>query len=53
MQNSTGKKNVEVMDGYVYKNCFAFYSHIYFGSSTEWLKFILNKIETVLIEEPI
>jgi cobyrinic acid a,c-diamide synthase len=44
MQTSNGKRKAEIKDGYVYKNCFAFYSHIYFGSSTEWLTFILNRI---------
>ncbi|MDA0691667.1 MAG: cobyrinate a,c-diamide synthase [Nitrospinae bacterium] len=52
MQYLNGKKNVEVKDGYVYKNCFAFYSHIYMGSSTEWLKYILNKVESSSIKEP-
>jgi len=33
----------EVRDGYVFKNCLALYSHIYWGSSPAWLKFILNQ----------
>ncbi|GJL79816.1 MAG: cobyrinic acid a,c-diamide synthase [Nitrospinaceae bacterium] len=35
-----------IKDGYFYKNCFAFYSHIYWGSSTPWLQFILNRIQS-------
>lgn len=31
-----------VRDGFIYKNCFAFYSHLYWPASTGWLKFILN-----------
>lgn len=44
MKISNGKNSTETNDGYVYKNCFAFYSHIYWGSSSDWLKFILDKI---------
>ncbi|MFQ5445171.1 MAG: cobyrinate a,c-diamide synthase, partial [Nitrospinales bacterium] len=31
-----------VQDGFIYKNCFSFYSHLYWPAAPEWLKFILN-----------
>ena len=33
-----------VEDGYIHKNCVALYSHIYWGSSPGWLKFIINQL---------
>jgi cobyrinic acid a,c-diamide synthase len=31
-----------VMDGFQRKNCFAFYSHIYWGSNRAWVNFIIK-----------
>jgi cobyrinic acid a,c-diamide synthase len=52
MEHSNGRTNIQVQDGYNNKNCFAFYSHLYWGSSGEWLKYILHKVESNLIKEP-
>ncbi len=41
IQNRKGK-GFGVRDGYRFKNCFALYSHIYWGSSPDWLKYILK-----------
>jgi cobyrinic acid a,c-diamide synthase len=34
-----------VMDGFRKKNCFAFYSHIYWGSNRAWMNFIIRSIK--------
>ncbi|KMP12335.1 hypothetical protein UZ36_01075 [Candidatus Nitromaritima sp. SCGC AAA799-C22] len=39
-------KGFGVRDGYRFKNCFALYSHIYWGSSPHWLNFILQQVKT-------
>ncbi len=36
-------KDLDRPDGYREKNSFAFYSHIYWGSSSEWWDYLLNK----------
>lgn len=41
VQNKKGK-GFGVRDGYRFKNCFALYSHIYWGSSPDWLKYLLR-----------
>lgn len=44
--SSTGKnESSSIKDGYIYKNTFASYSHIYWGSNPKWLDFILSKIK--------
>lgn len=43
MVQRTQGKGFGIRDGYRFKNCFALYSHIYWGSSPDWLKFILKK----------
>lgn len=42
MVQSKNGKDFGVRDGYRCKNCFALYSHIYWGSSPDWLKYILK-----------
>ncbi|OGW29097.1 MAG: hypothetical protein A3K09_03370 [Nitrospinae bacterium RIFCSPLOWO2_12_FULL_47_7] len=37
---------VEIRDGYRYNNCFALYSHAYWASSPQWLRLILNTINS-------
>lgn len=41
-QNADGKIPA-VKDGYRHRNCFALYSHIYWGSSPDWLQFVLRQ----------
>jgi cobyrinic acid a,c-diamide synthase len=41
---STSKNKKEISDGFRNSNCFSFYSHIYWGSNTEWLKFIISLV---------
>ncbi|MEE9259067.1 MAG: cobyrinate a,c-diamide synthase [Nitrospinaceae bacterium] len=43
MVHKPGGNRLTLKDGYRYKNCYALYSHIYWGSSPDWLKFILSK----------
>ncbi len=42
MNHSLDGKNLTRPDGYRYKNTFAFYSHIYLGSSIVWWEYLLN-----------
>jgi cobyrinic acid a,c-diamide synthase len=42
-QKNPGKKP-DVHDGYRHKNCLATYTHIYWGNSRAWLKYILRLI---------
>lgn len=44
MQQTKRGKPTKIMDGYVYKNCFALYSHVYWASSINWVNFILAKM---------
>ena len=46
MQETRGGKFSQTRDGYFHKNCFAFYSHIYWASSNSWLKFLLGKMQS-------
>ncbi len=45
MKHRCPKTQSLIQDGYIYLNCFAFRSHIYWPSSLEGFNFILNKIE--------
>lgn len=40
----TPKKHNEITDGFRILNCFSFYSHIYWGSNSAWIKFIKNLV---------
>ena len=42
MSHRLSEKELERQDGYRYKNSFAFYSHIYWGSSLGWWEYLLN-----------
>jgi cobyrinic acid a,c-diamide synthase len=42
MSHSGLDKNLDRLDGYRSKNSFAFYSHIYWGSSLGWWEYLLN-----------
>lgn len=40
---NTNKKNrTPLRDGYTFKNCHAFYSHIYWASNKEWLNYLME-----------
>ena len=42
MSHRIDGKDLERHDGYRFKNSFAFYSHIYWGSSLGWWEYLLN-----------
>ena len=42
MSHHIHEKDVKRQDGYRFKNSFAFYSHIYWGSSLGWWEYLLN-----------
>ena len=37
------QQGMELKDGYSAKNCLALYSHVYWGTTPNWLKYILQK----------
>ena len=43
MVHKPAGNGLTLKDGYKYKNCYALYSHIYWGSSPDWLKFVLRE----------
>ncbi len=45
MKHRCPKTQSLIQDGYIYKNCFAFRSHIYWPSSLKGFKFLLSKIK--------
>ena len=42
MSHCIDGKDLDRPDGYRYKNSFAFYSHIYWGSSLVWWEYLLD-----------
>lgn len=45
-------KNTEIQDGFKYKNCLATYSHIYWPTSRDWLKYVLYSMKTASERKP-
>ncbi|MBT3510569.1 MAG: cobyrinate a,c-diamide synthase [Nitrospina sp.] len=39
---TTSNPGMQVSDGFRKSNCFSFYSHIYWGSNSSWIKYIIN-----------
>ena len=43
--HATSNKKIQTTDGFRKSNCFAFYSHIYWGSNPAWMKFIISLVK--------
>ncbi len=45
MTSRERSKRIEILDGFSNQNCFGFFTHIYWGTSLNWFRFLLKIIQ--------